>query len=55
MRVLGAILSLLGVICMIGALSGAISNDPAFVICFVPGALLSIAGYVIARRAKQEQ
>jgi len=55
MRVLGVILSLLGFICMIGALAGASSGDPAFLICLVPGALLSIGGYVIVRRAKQEQ
>ena len=55
MRVLGIILSLLGVICMIGALTGASSGDPASVICFVPGVLLSIGGYVVAQRAKQKQ
>jgi hypothetical protein len=55
MRVLGVILSLLGVICMIGALAGASSGDPASLTCFVPGVLLSIGSYVVSRRAKQEQ
>jgi hypothetical protein len=55
MRVLGVILSLLGVICMIGALAGASSDESASLICFVPGVLLSIGGYALARRAKQKQ
>ena len=55
MRALGVIMSLLGVVCMIGALAGASSGDSAFLVCFVPGALLSIGGYVMARRAKQVQ
>jgi hypothetical protein len=55
MRVLGVILSLLGVICMIGALAGASSDESASLICFVPGVLLSVGGYVIAQRAKQKQ
>lgn len=55
MRVLGVILSLLGVICMIGALAGASSGDSASLICFVPGVLLSIGGYAMAQRAKRKQ
>jgi predicted RNA-binding protein YlxR (DUF448 family) len=55
MRVIGAIITIIGSILLCGGSTGLLAGDPAFLILWMPGALLMIAGLLILNSTKSRK
>jgi hypothetical protein len=54
MRILGAILTMVGSVLLCGGSAGLMDGDPAGLILWMPGALLMIAGLLVLNTARDK-